>query len=134
MGGLLSKLTAHWCSWFVASPHHGIYTLNQGVTPPRVPKPLLEAWMNVKLREREAGFTVVCPVCDMVTPNQELLKKKLGVHASKPQFEVDGKDVICLYDVSHLMKYIRNMLLKQDVTLDGKFQPVFPITCNLLHL
>ena len=92
------------------------YFLSQGPTPARVLKPLLET----SVREmRLAGFKVVCVVSDMGTPNQQLFKE-LGVSPAKPTFPVDDVDVIALHDVPHLVKCLRNTLLKYDISADGK--------------
>ena len=92
------------------------YVLSQGPTPARFLKPLLETCVR---EMRLAGFKVVCVVSDMGTPNQQLFKE-LGVSASKPTFPVDEEDVVALHDVPHLMKCLRNALMKNDITVDGK--------------
>ena len=48
-----------------------------------------------------------------------MLYRVLGVTADNPKFEVDGEEVIALYDVPHLFK-CRNTLLKQDISAGGK--------------
>lgn len=92
------------------------YFLSQGPTLARVMQPLLESCIR---KLRLAGFIVVASVCDMGTPNQELFKN-LGVTTDSPMFSVDGENVVALHDVPHLLKCIRNTLLRGDVGADGK--------------
>ena len=95
------------------------YMLGKGPTLARVLQPLLESRIR---KLHQAGFTVVATVCDTESPNRELLKN-LGVNPTNPKFTVDGEEVVCLHDVPHLMKCLRNTLFKQDVTVDGKTAP-----------
>ena len=92
------------------------YFLSKGPTSATVMKELLEACIR---KLRLAGFTVVSSVSDMGTPNQQLYRL-LGVSTENPKFEVDGEEVIALFDVPHLYKCLRNTLLKQDVSAAGK--------------
>ena len=92
------------------------YFLSCGPTPARVLQVLLHSAVQ---QLREAGFVVTASVCDMGTPNQDLYRK-LGVTADCPSFLVDGVPVAALHDVPHLIKCVRNGLLKHDVAVDGQ--------------
>ena len=92
------------------------YTLSQGPTPASVLRPLLEECIR---KLRLAGFTVACVVSDMGTPNQELYSK-LGVSAAAPTFTLNGVEVVCIHDAPHLIKCLRNTLMKQDIIVDAK--------------
>lgn len=56
---------------------------------------------------RHAGFTPVSEVWDMGAPNQELYRL-LGVTVDRPEFTVDGEDVVALPDIPHLHLCLRN--------------------------
>ena len=92
------------------------YFLNAGPAPARVMKPLLTSAVR---QLRQAGLTVVSTACDMGKPNQDLYRQ-LGVTEDDPQFVVDGMPVIAPHDVPHIMKCVRNGLLKHDVVVDGE--------------
>ena len=92
------------------------YYLNSGPAPARV----LKSVLTVAVRQlRQAGLEVVATVCDMGKPNQDLYRQ-LGVTEENPQFAVDGMPVVALHDVPHIMKCVRNGLLKHDVEVDGE--------------
>ncbi|KAF0303602.1 Transposable element P transposase [Amphibalanus amphitrite] len=90
------------------------------LTSPSVPGKLTAKRTINKLRckLREAGFVVTASVCDMGTPNQDLYRK-LGVTADCPTFLVDDVPVTALHDIPHLIKCVRNGLLKHGVAVDG---------------
>ncbi|KAF0294357.1 Transposable element P transposase [Amphibalanus amphitrite] len=80
------------------------------------PAAVLEEQLKTCVRKlRTAGLRVVGAVCDMGKPNQELIKKRLGVTIERPYFDVDGESVIALYDPPHLFKCLRNCLYKHDI-------------------
>ena len=80
------------------------------------PAAVLEEQLKTCVRKlRAAGLRVMCTVCDMGKPNQELVKKRLGVTVERPCFDVDGESVIALYDPPHLFKCLRNCLYKHDI-------------------
>ncbi|KAF0314198.1 Transposable element P transposase [Amphibalanus amphitrite] len=91
------------------------------LTSPSVPGKLTAKRTINKLRckLREAGFVVTASVCDMGTPNQDLYRK-LGVTADCPTFLVDDVPVTALHDIPHLIKCVRNGLLKHGVAVDGQ--------------
>ena len=70
-------------------------------------------------QRRQAGLRVVATVCDLGQTNTELYKG-LGVTEERPKFAVDGESAVALYSVPHLMKCVRNFLMKRNVTVDGK--------------
>jgi hypothetical protein len=67
---------------------------------------------------QDAGLTVVCTVCDQAATNVralQLLKLDSNTHLTKPYFKVNLKKIVCLFDVPHLLKSLRNALLKYTV-------------------
>ena len=73
---------------------------------------------------RKCGLKVLATVCDQSQPNvaainslkkeTNRLYKKRNVENRLFGFELDGEEVIPLYDVPHLIKTIRNNLLEKD--------------------
>ena len=78
------------------------------------------------------GFIVVATVCDQGSTNvsaiNHLINKTREKYIRKNEefrnavFEIDGKEIIPLYDSPHLIKGIRNNLLNKDLkcVIDGK--------------
>ena len=60
---------------------------------------------------QKIGFSVKLLVCDQGTNNQSLASK-LGVSSIRPYFEIDGNVIHFMYDPPHLLKSIRNNLLR----------------------
>jgi hypothetical protein len=59
-----------------------------------------------------------CTVCDQAAMNVralQLLKLDSNTHPTKPYFKVNFKKIVCLFDVPHLLKSLRNALLKYTV-------------------
>ena len=57
-------------------------------------------------------------ICDQGSTNQQMFRL-LGVTAEKPFAELQGKQVIFMYDPPHLMKSLRNNLVKHDFLVNG---------------
>ena len=91
------------------------YFHSAGTTPASVLEQLLVACIR---KARQANLEVISTVCDMGKANQELYKKRLGVTEENPVFSVDGVPVVAMYDPPHLIKCIRNCLLRHDVHVD----------------
>ena len=67
------------------------------------------------------GFHVIASSCDMARTNQTLAKS-LGVTAEEPFFQNPSRPnshIYWFYDVSHLIKLVRNHLLDQGYFLRG---------------
>ena len=72
-----------------------------------------------------AGFVVVATVCDQGATNVSAINYLVNENKMKylrenkdfkwKTFEVDGKEIVPLYDPPHLMKGIRNNLLNKDL-------------------
>lgn len=60
-----------------------------------------------------AGLDVKGIVCDQGTSNQSVFKK-LGITTEKTHFQVAGKKIYAFYDVPHIIKSIRNNLVKYN--------------------
>lgn len=58
-------------------------------------------------------------ICDQV-PNNRSIITKLGLKKETQWIEVDGNKIFSVYDVSHLMKNIRNILLKSEIMFKKK--------------
>ena len=64
------------------------------------------------------GLDVRIIICDQGSTNQQMLKI-LGVTVDKPYAEMQGKQVIFMYDPPHLLKSVRNNLVKHDFLVEG---------------
>lgn len=71
----------------------------------------------------KAGLKVLATVCDTGRFNVKainyLLKNTDGGESNKPVFRVEGRDIVALYDVPHLLKLTRNAIFKFEI-LCGK--------------
>lgn len=66
------------------------------------------------------GFNVIGVTCDQGTNNQSLYKNELGVTINDPYFVYNKKRIYTFFDAPHLIKSVRNILLKNDLeTEDG---------------
>ena len=57
------------------------------------------------------------------------MDKETGI-ASPNSFNVDGDEIYCIYDPSHLLKNFKNNLMKYDFKLDDKFVQKYNLTSN----
>lgn len=74
---------------------------------------------NLKICQ-DLGLKVCAVVCDQ-GPNNRKAYQILGVSEEKPFTIFNDEKIFCFYDFPHLLKSIRNVLLKSDLqTPDGK--------------
>lgn len=64
------------------------------------------------------GIEVVAISCDQ-GPSNRLAFEKLGITIENPYIMVQDKQIVCLYDVPHLFKSVRNNLLDNDFIVEG---------------
>lgn len=84
--------------------------------------------VNQALIEVKAtGFipTVVC--CDQNSTNRAMYEREFKITEEKPYIEREWGKVYCLYDAPHLLKSIRNNLMKHNVMYKGKM-------CSFSHI
>ena len=91
------------------------YFLSAGPTKAAVQKQLLTECIQ---RVTAAGMTVVATTCDM-SQNNQATYTRLGA-ADSGLFNVDGREVVALYDVPHLFKCIRNAFKNYSIKVDGE--------------
>lgn len=79
---------------------------------------VLKAIVLTLLTKLEAiGLHVAAVVCDQET-NDRICLAGLGTTAGKPKFTVEnGNDVYVMYNPHHLMKYVRNNMLRCDIII-----------------
>ena len=68
---------------------------------------------------QEMGMKVVFTVCDQKGVHRSLFNT-LGMTPENPSFEINGERVHFFYDSPHLLKSLRNTLLKYDIKIGGK--------------
>ena len=66
----------------------------------------------------DVGLDVRVVVCDQGSTNQQMLKQ-FGITVEKPFAELQGKQVMFMYDPPHLIKSIRNNLVKHNFHVSG---------------
>lgn len=65
------------------------------------------------------GINITVLVCDQGSSNRKCFSN-FGVSTEKPYFNFEGKNIYCMFDFPHLIKSLRNGLLKCDLkTPDG---------------
>lgn len=71
-------------------------------------------------RVHDIGLFVRCIVCDQ-GPTNVAAVKNLGSTVASPNFSIDtiGHIVHVVFDVPHLLKNVRNNLMKHDIEIDG---------------
>jgi len=79
---------------------------------------VLKAMVLTLLTKLEAiGLRVAAIVCDQET-NHRICLAGLGATAAKPKFTTEnGNDVYVMYDPPHLMKNVRNNMLRYDIII-----------------
>jgi hypothetical protein len=65
-----------------------------------------------------ANFTTVCVICDQGATNQQMFKM-FSITTEKPYAIVANKTVFFMFDPPHLLKSLRNNLMKHDFELNG---------------
>nr|CAH7738813.1 unnamed protein product [Callosobruchus chinensis] len=91
------------------------YVLVNSVCPARKLEQLLKK--NIE-RLQCIGLNVLAVVCDMGSNNIKL-SKNFQITAERPFFLCGNKEVAFIFDAPHLLKALRNNLLKYDFFLDG---------------
>nr|CAH7759939.1 unnamed protein product [Callosobruchus chinensis] len=91
------------------------YVLVNSVCPARKLEQLLKK--NIE-RLQCIGLNVLAVVCDMGSNNIKL-SENLQITAERPFFVCGNKEVAFIFDAPHLLKALRNNLLKYDFFLDG---------------
>ena len=61
-------------------------------------------------------MTVV--VCDQGATNQQLFRI-LGVTVARPVASINSQKIMFMFDVPHLLKNVRNNLMKHDFEING---------------
>lgn len=80
--------------------------------------------LNIR-KTKKAGLTVVATVCDQGSNNRSAInvlvrETQNRTGTSHFQFEVDDDKIIPLFDVPHLLKTLRNILLYKDIYFTNK--------------
>lgn len=70
-------------------------------------------------RLRDCGFYPVVLILDQHATNRKMTRL-LGATEDDPTFDVDGQSVVMMYDTPHLVKSVRNNLLKKNLFYDGQ--------------
>ena len=65
------------------------------------------------------GLNIVSVICDQGARNQQMIKM-FGVTAKKPWVNVGDSLVHFMYDPPHLLKYVRNNLMKHRFEVNGQ--------------
>lgn len=73
---------------------------------------------NIRQFQR-IGFRIRMAICDMAFKNRAVYKK-LGVTESKPYSDIDGRKIYFVHDTPHLIKLIRNNLMKHNFEILSK--------------
>ncbi|RVE45426.1 hypothetical protein evm_009944 [Chilo suppressalis] len=98
------------------------YTFCNGATKATVLKDFIK---DIISKLQEAGFQVIATVCDQGTNNQKAIKSLIedkrqnllvaGTELKRNTFDVNGNEIIPLYDPPHLLKGIRNNLINKNL-------------------
>ena len=70
-------------------------------------------------RLKDIGLSVKCIVCDQGSSNQSLYNNILKVSVQQPYFLFKDEKIYVLHDPPHLLKCVRNNLLKHDIIVQG---------------
>lgn len=78
-----------------------------------------EILLNIIERLHSIGLLVVCCTSDCASENQSLYSS-LDATYDKPYFRhpCNNSDIVCMHDVPHILKLIRNWLLDKSFTLE----------------
>lgn len=68
---------------------------------------------------KNIGFIVIATVCDMGSNNIQL-NKNLQITPERPYFIFDDQKIFYIFDTPHLIKALRNMLLKHDFLVSNE--------------
>lgn len=85
------------------------YVLTSGPVPANMLKDLVFECVR---KATNIGLNIRLVVCDQGSNNRSFLEKKMGVTRIKPYFYIDGAKIYATYDAPHLIKSVRNNLVK----------------------
>ena len=68
----------------------------------------------------EIGLNIKVLICDQGSNNRSFLETKLKVSSLCPFFVHEDKKIHVMYDPPHLVKNVRNNLMKHDLTFNGQ--------------
>ncbi|KAL7290458.1 hypothetical protein TKK_0016146 [Trichogramma kaykai] len=74
----------------------------------------------------EAGFIIHHMVCDQSSSNQSAIKK-LGIILENPSYKFEDHDISFGFDAPHIFKSIRNTLINNNFTVEGKIVSWVPL-------
>ncbi|KAJ8974299.1 hypothetical protein NQ317_009539 [Molorchus minor] len=102
----------------------GYFFVNGGVKATQIKQNIIE----IVRKAKAAGMTVVATVCDQGTNNRSAIDSLVTETKNKTGtphyvFDVDENRIVPLFDVPHLLKALRNILLTKDIHFinkDGK--------------
>lgn len=92
----------------------GYFFYSGGITTSRLQE-LFEASIS---KVQETGMKVMFTVCDQEGAHRSLFQT-LGMSPEKPYFELNGERIHFFYDAPHLLKSLRNTLLKYNIKIGG---------------
>ena len=93
------------------------YFLSSGPTPPETLRNLVFQCIE---KLQHIGLDVRIVLCDQGPNNRCFMEKKIAISAEKPYFYINNVKIYAMYDPPHLMKSIRNNLMKQGFKLEEK--------------
>jgi len=71
------------------------------------------------VRLKEIGLNVLAVICDQGATNQQMFRL-FGVSADEPCVEICGNNIFFLFDPPHLLKSVRNNLVKHNFEIRGE--------------
>ena len=92
------------------------YFLSHNTTPAAVLKSLVT---NTVEKLMSIGLRVGVVVCDQGCTNQQMFRL-FGVSIDNPYSYICGMQIVFMYDTPHLLKSIRNNLVKHDFVIDHR--------------
>jgi hypothetical protein len=91
------------------------YFFVSNTTPAERLKVLVE---HCIIKLSSVGFTTACVVCDQGATNQQMFRL-FGVDRDKPYAVINDKTVNFMFDPPHLLKCLRNNLMKHDLIVNS---------------
>jgi DNA transposase THAP9 len=82
-------------------------------------KKLKEIVSDTVVKLNGIGLTVVAVICDQGATNQQMFRL-FGVTKEEPCVKLCGNNVFFMFDPPHLLKSVRNNLVKHDFEINGK--------------
>ena len=74
---------------------------------------------DVVVKLNSVALTVVCVICDQGATNMQMFRM-FGVTTEIPCAEIDGQNIFFMFDPPHLLKSVRNNLMKHNFEIRGK--------------